>query len=487
MNNTEAVVLPAGYTGSSLFHSVLTQTAARYPNVFASVAPPTSAAAFKRDYGTILARFEAARVRAPERVAIAREIVRVAQEALQFGVEGTTVPLREYLRERAPAPVLERSAGFGSGLPIELPFEGRTYRGKQGIEVLDRLRQAYQLSEGAYAALKWIMEQEHVDLRGERFVLLGAGAELAPTEFLLRAGAEVLWIDVSDPGRARALGSLTHAPGVGNLLEQPREIAAAIRAFADGAPVHIGMYAYAPGASKEWRLGAAMNAIVASLEPALLRSVSLLISPTTPAVLSEDTLQAAELRKANSPLWQRLLTRSGLTVEPGWLRFEDTCISLSTVALQGLSYQAAQYISKIAAAEMYAVYGTALPAEAPRPLKVSANVAGITRTRSLSHPLFNAAFLGASQFGVRIFDPATTRALSGLLMLHDLLNPSAPTARAESALDKARAVSSQPIHGGIYGLPWELEGVIRVAAVVGLANRPTILLEKPAPSIAVAE
>lgn len=477
---TNAVVLPAGHSGSSLFHSVLTQVAARFPHVFAPAKLPDSPVAFKREYGTALARFELARVRSSERVAIAREIVCVAEDAMLYG----NTPLREALAQPAPAPVLQRNLPATHGSEIEIPFEGRVHRGRRALEVVDSLHAAHQLSDRAHQALRWIVEQERLDLRGQRFVLLGAGAELASTELLLRAGAEVLWIDVNEPPRNFEEGNLWRAGGVGNLLEQPREVAAAIRAFAADGPVHVGMFAYAPGASKEWRLGAAMNAIVGSLEPGLVRSVSLLISPTTPAVLSKETQVAAGLRKLHCPSWQRVLARTGLTVEPGWLRTEDTHVSLSTVSLQGLSYQAAQYIEKIAAAETFAVYGP--NHNAPQPVTVSANVAGVTRTRSLSHPLFSAAFLGAAQFGVRIFDPATTRALSGLLMLHDLLNPDTPVTRAASDAAKADALLAQQVHGGIYGLPWALEGVIRVAAVVGLANKPTLLFGGKSTPVQVA-
>jgi hypothetical protein len=157
-------------------------------------------------------------------------------------------------------------------------------------------------------------------------------------------------------------------------------------------------------------------------------------------------------------------------------------VALATVSIQGLSYQAAQYISKIAAAETYAVFGTSLHEQLARPVTVSANVAGITRTRSLSHPLFEAAFAGAHHFGARIFDAATTRALSGLLTLHDLLNPAAPGAAgagSAQAREKAARLHSQQIHGGIYGLPFAIEGVIRAAAVAGLGRNPSLLVSKP--------
>jgi hypothetical protein len=93
------------------------------------------------------------------------------------------------------------------------------------------------------------------------------------------------------------------------------------------------------------------------------------------------------------------------------------------------------------------------------PVTVSANVAGITNTRSLAHPLFQAAFIGAPRFGVRIFEPATTRALSGLMILSDLLNPrsaSHPNTLMTNPSAKVRALLSQQVHGGIYSLPYKL-------------------------------
>lgn len=490
----EAVVLPTGHTGSSLFHAVLAEAVANYPTALGGVDFPSSASLFKREYGSALARFEAARVNAAERVEIARFIARRTQRALAFGTAECAVPLSEYLDRRVGTPALEVSLLTGlAGLPIEVPLDGKVYRGRSALEAVEKLRAAHQLTDAACAGLAWIIEHAsdqggNIDLTGQRFVLFGAGAELASTRMLLRAGASVLWVDLAEPLRSlhdvsALAGSITRAPAADDLLARPREIAAAVRAFAADGPVHLGMFAYAPGASKEWRLGAAMNAIVGSLEPELVRSVSLLISPTTPSVLSSETLQSAVERHDNLPAWQRLLARGGLVRHPGHHREGDTHVSLSTVSLQGLSYQAAQYISKIAAAESYAVYGTSAHAEEALPVTVSANVAGITRTRSLSHPLFDAAFLGADKFGVRVFDPETTRALNGLLMLHDLLNPSAPGAAslALAPRDKATAVLSQQIHGGICGLPFVLEGVIRAAAVLGLASRPSLLLKKSAP------
>lgn len=484
-------MLPTGHTGSSLFHALLTQAAQAFPGALATVDLPPRAGAFKRDYGEILARFEAARVVAPERVDIARFLVKKAQAELEFAAADGRIPLDEYLANEVEPPALT-SVDFNAATSFrpELVFEGQTYRGRSICTLADRLAEANHMTLAARDALHWVIghiesQGGTLDLRGENFVVLGAGAELAATRMLLAAGARVLFIDVADPAQLLAnsaglSGSIVHPAGGGNLLEQPREVSAAIRAFAfEHGPVHLSMFAYASGSSQEWRLGAAMTAIATHLPADLLRSVSLLVSPTTAATLQPESLTAAQSGLRNGSRWKSALWRTGILGAPGHLELHGAAIARATVSIQGLSYQAAQYISKLLAAETFAVHGNRLDTTTRRPLTVSANVGGITRTRSLSHPVFQAAFIGAPHFGVRIFEPVETRGLSGLLILHDLLNPSAPGAAGVQPTDvrrKASGLLSQQIHGGIYSLPYVLEHAIRIAALIGMGRKPSLLL-----------
>jgi hypothetical protein len=357
---------------------------------------------------------------------------------------------------------------------------------------VERLAAQHDMTEAAARALIWMLDRAAadggvLDLRGQRFALLGAGAELSPARFLLRAGADVLWVDLASPAALLTDGNtpgslsgvLHHVPSASNLLEAPRAIKQAILRFADAKPVHLGMFAYAAGSSREWRLGAAMTAIASQLDPARVASVSLLISPTTAAVLDAECVSEAQSRYEKRSFWKKALGPANLLRAPGHFESGGVSVGLSTVSIQGLSYQAAQYISKLATAETFARTGIDLTSEQPRPVTMSANIAGITRTRSLAHPLFQAAFLGAPRFGVRIFDPDTTRALSGLLMLHDLLNPAAPGSAAvqpADAREKVTQLFSQKVHGGIYALPFELEGAIRVAALIGMTQKPSLML-----------
>ena len=111
------------------------------------------------------------------------------------------------------------------------------------------------------------------------------------------------------------------------------------------------------------------------------------------------------------------------------------------------------------------------------PVRISANVAGITHTRSLEHPLFLAGFLGAPAFGIQIFEPDHTRVLTTLLALHDALNPAAPSADATGGpAEQARRLTAQAVHGGVRSAPFAFDQTIRVAAVLGLTKRPSLLL-----------
>jgi hypothetical protein len=298
----------------------------------------------------------------------------------------------------------------------------------------------------------------------------------------LRAGAEVLWIDIADPGvRLAATSTLAGTlvrSAENDLLRRPREVIAAIDRFSEAGPVHVCAFAYAAGASQEWRLGAAMNAIARELQAERVRSFACFVSPTSPANVQPEDLEAAEQRAATKPAWQAALAAVGALPRPGQLRSDVAAVARAIVPIQGLSYQAAQYVSKILNAECYGVYGLDLQGAERRPVTVSANVAGITRTRSLSHPVFQAAFIGAPSFNVQIFDPDTTRSLSGLLVLHDLLNPNAPGAADAGAIpaQKASALLSQQVHGGIYCLPFALEQAIQTAALLGMGKKPSLLM-----------
>lgn len=473
---TKGVQLASGETGSSFLHRVLRETVGQFTGELGDAGLPDSGKTFKDTFGDALTRFEAARVASVRRVEIARYLDGLTRAAMSL--DG--VPLDEALKQALPAPSVQVHEGSSRGWELEVPLDGAVYRGRNVQTALDRLLDAHHLTRAAHQALSWLVTRTGgtLELTGERFALIGAAAELSPVTMLLEAGATVRWLDVKPP--ATFSGRLHTTMGGDDVLHEPRKVVAALKAFAAEGPVHVGLFAYAPGAGRELRLAAAMDAIVRAAGPQVVKSVSLYVSPTSPGEVQPEDLAVAEARAKAPAWWQRGLSGAGVLKGPGSYGAGNAAVARGPIALQGAAYQAAQYLTKLIASEVLAVDGLA-----GVPVTVSANVAGITETRSLSHPLFQIAFQGAPAFGVRIFRPETTRALSGLLMLHDLLNPEAPGAArptvAGQEASKARALRSQQIHGGAYDLPWQFESAVRAGAVVGLGKRPDLLFRRARP------
>lgn len=488
-HQAQGVELPSGHSGSSYLRELLARTAQRFPQTFSQVSLSGDGRSFRDHYAEELVRFEAARAESPERSAIARYVTLEAERELRFVAAGGEVPFAEVMAARpSPLPLVRVERGSSPELVPTASFGGKLFRGRMLLELVDELSLRHLMTDAARHALAWIVERAEanggkLDLTGQRFVLLGAGAELAPTEILLEGGAEVLWIDVREPPSdllldRRSAGTLVYVKGGADLLSQPHTIARTIESFAAGAPVHLWMYAYAGGASQEWRLTASMNGIARALPRELVGSLAMLISPTTAFVVSPEDARVAEERRKHAPRWKRALARTKQLID-GQFGSDGTRVSRSIVPTQGASYQAAQYIGKILAAEACAVYGTALDAAGRERVTVSANVGPITATRSLAHPVFEAAFLGAPVFDILISKASTTRNLGGLLALHDVLNPDAPGAAARSYPSdaaRARALFSQQFHGGVYAQPFALEGCITVAALRGLVEQPKLAL-----------
>lgn len=475
-----------GTSGSALLYRVLADAAERHADVFGGPEILGEPRRFRASFPERLVQFELRRVASPKRVPIAREMLRAAREELRFAGDRGDEPLAEHLARPAEPLPLEELRLLGAGrLTPRVDHQGRSYVGGRVAELADELLRRAHTSRAAHRALRWVAESfgsEQIDLSGRRFAILGAGAELSPVPLLLEAGAEVLWIDVASPPPGLAKdsqlsGRLFFPRGGADILERPAEIAATLAAFAQANPLHVGLYAYAAGQGQEWRLAAAMNAIVRSLPAGAVDSVSLFLSPTSPAVVQEEDQAAAQQRLAEAPFWQRALRAVGRLPE-GHARHDGVCIARTIVPLQGASYQAAQYLSKLLASEVWVVYGNELGDDGGAPLRVSANMAAVTRTRSLSTPIFSAAFLGAPAFGVDSLAPDTTRWLNGLLVLHDLLALEAPGADTTArTAERVRRLHAQQIHGGIYSLPHALNPTITAAALIGFGRRPRLLLQ----------
>jgi len=478
---TTGVDLPASHRrASAALIEVVRRGAERVP------ALAQAAAALRREaLGETLVRFEAARAAlpAPDRLAAARAIVEASEGLMQCAAQdGGRLPLaqclaRDAATSRVAVGALHRRAFGGGGLEPQVPWHDGIVKGRALASLADAMLAHYKVSPGVVDAMHWLAGQPALDLSGERFVVMGAAAEIAPTELLLRGGAEVLFVDLASPERWLARG----APSAGalawperplDLLADPGAALATILAFAGDRPVHLGLFGYAGAANREWRLAASMNAIVRAMPPALVKSIGLYVSPTAPAQACDGDAVLA-LARARHPSFGERLWRAAGVIRPGVLTVSGRHWPRSVVAMQGASYLAAQYVEKRLAAEVFALGG--LGPGVQRPI-VSAQIAGVTRTASMDIPAFNAALVGAAVLGVESYPPATTRWLSGLVYLENLLNPASRVRLAVDGtpgdLDRVHAMQ---VHGGLYAHPWATDGALKRAAVIGLRHRPSLI------------
>jgi len=471
-NKTGEIVLANNLSALTILHEIVLDAVTAFPDVFDSAYVPSNTEAFRKNYADLLPGFEAHRLASSRASAIAVHMVRKLRDYILWDDGEVTQPLHTALNQPATALTLS-SVAFSDkpGWQPNFVYQGERWQGEQLAQLGSLLVSRNVISEAAGSALTWLSQQVlcdgKIDLSGRKIAVFGGGAEMAPTRLWLEAGADVLWLDTTPPPRdwqsQTALSGRVFWPTKNvDLLKEPHAVLATLQDFADGCPLDLALYAYAPGKAREIRLTACMNALVDALPAELVASVTMLVSPTTPTALNQQDLAAAQARLASRPKWEALLARLGLLgAGGGSVVIGDAAATRTVVSIQGASYQAAQYLGKILMAQSWSTLGQ-LSAADPKPLRVSANTAAITRTRSLDHPVFAAAFGGAAALGVETLTPRQSRCLNGLLAVHDWLNPDVP------------CVGQVRVHGGLHTLPYPLGQALRVAAAIGFVRSPRL-------------
>jgi hypothetical protein len=450
-------------SASGILYAVLSETRNAFPGELGLDSWPRDQAGFRKLYASLVPEFEAARLASSKRHEIAQYLANAMQQQLVWNSAGASCTLSECLAVVADPFPLEHIAGAGTG-GWKPEFIYRETSWGDFAALGSELAKRNVITPAGASALSWIEQYglAHGELKlvGRKIAVLGAAAEMAPTQAMLETGADVLWIDRAPPPAewrqsAEFAGTLHYPPNNADLLTQPGEILATLLAFANGDPIDLCLYAYAPGQAREMRLTGAMNAIVNALPRELIASVTMLVSPTTPAELQADDRDAMQRRRDQRPVWEAMLEMLGLLGRGGGsIKKDQAAVVRTVVSIQGASYQAAQYFGKVLMAENWANQG----------LRVSANTAAITKTRSLDHPVFDAAFGGAAALGVETFTPQQSQCLNGLLSIHDWLHEDLPVP------------GRLRVHGGIHTLPYPLEAALRPAAAIGFARSPVLFI-----------
>jgi hypothetical protein len=426
------------------------------------------------------------------------DIARAGLDSLHSRMRSVTpqgeVPLGEVFAAGAAdgTQPLETATVRGTGeraVELSIPMHGQRLAGDALHRQLDRWVTAGSMEPSAAEAVREVMAHpEWLDLRDQKLVVLGAGAEMGPLRAVLSWGGEVVGVDLPRPDVwQRVLGVAADSAGTlhlpvtgsswsacdlashagGDLVHDLPRLADWLTAL-DG-PLVLGNYVYADGATNV-RVAMAVDALGVEL---LRRrddvALAFLATPTDVFAVPAEAVEFST-RAYRSPSAVTRLARPALrTVSGGRLLRRNYApgsapgLNDSLVPQQGPNYALAKRLQRWRA--------TVARRDG---VTTSLNVAPPTRTRSVvKNRALASAYAGAHRFGIEVFEPATSNTLMAALLVHDLRSgagtgSAAGTAGARPAPweDEAR----DAVHGGLWRTAYDPRSALGLAVVLGLGS-----------------
>ncbi|OKI85230.1 hypothetical protein A6A27_15030 [Micromonospora sp. CB01531] len=413
-------------------------------------------------------------------VTIARDGLTALHARMRVVAEGgTELPLDEVFATGAGQPPLHTATVTGTGEPereLSLPYRGQRLRGDQLHRRLDAWLAAGVIEPSCAEAVRAVIANpDWLDLRDQRIVVLGAGAEMGPLPSVLRWGGDVVAVDLPRPDIWRRLLRTAHRyggrlhlpvrPGTGDddealaagagadLLHRLPQAAQWLLAV-DGRLV-LGNYVYADGATNV-RVAVAVDALTRHLQQRRDNlALAFLATPTDVYAVPAAAVAHAERGYAARGLARRSLRglSGGRLLHRNYPPGADPGINDSLVPQQGPNYALAKRLQRWRAVVARDAGAT-----------VSFTVAPPTRTRSvLRNRALAAAYAGAHRFGIEVFDPATSNTLMAALLVHDLRTGGGP-AQDHPWRDEAYGAA----HGGLWRVPYAPRSALGLAVLLGL-------------------
>lgn len=292
----------------------------------------------------------------------------------------------------------ESYGGVGTVSEISIPYGTRKLTTEDFVRLLPDWRRANAITSHAADQLVWAAF-DGLDLSGRRIAVIGAGAELAPTRFLLSRGADVFGVIRPESARREALiadastlpGTL-HIPDVGDVARDPAAIAGWL---IDNEVEAILECLYAPGAKF---LAAAIGAdqVIRMVSEARDILVGYIGSPLDAVVLPSRLAPGGEE-------WSRRARGKGAM---------NAGVFDAVIPLQGPNYLAAKRIGRWRATDLRA-----------RGTRVSYHIAPLAQTHSvLDTEVLQAAYRGMGIFGISSFPANITASMMAMLFAGDLLD-----------------------------------------------------------------
>jgi hypothetical protein len=317
---------------------------------------------------------------------------------------------------------------------------------------------------------------EWLSLPGKTLIALGAHAELAPTQQLLRWGATVAAVDLPHPpiwdqllDAAKYTGGTLLFPTHSGMTAPPTraglnlltDLPAACQWLAKlPGELVIGNYLYADGEANV-RANAAADWLGQELlktRPELIRAG--LATPTDVFAVPGDAVDQSVARYQGRALAAKATGRAlgglsrGRLLQPGYRPGVDPGICDALVLQQGPNYVLGKRLARWRAIQ-----------ERAAQRRTSMLVAPPTRTRSvIKNRALAAAYSGAHRFGVQVFEPQTTAALMAALLVHDLY------ADQPTFEHPWQAEAFQAVHGGLWRTAYSPRSALGLAALLGLTR-----------------
>eukprot|EP00005_Dracoamoeba_jomungandri_P005462 CAMPEP_0174260338 /NCGR_PEP_ID=MMETSP0439-20130205/9637_1 /TAXON_ID=0 /ORGANISM="Stereomyxa ramosa, Strain Chinc5" /LENGTH=529 /DNA_ID=CAMNT_0015344559 /DNA_START=19 /DNA_END=1608 /DNA_ORIENTATION=+ len=390
-----------------------------------------------------------------------------------------------------------------NGPELEIPYKGKTLKGKELLAQLKKWSKYGTIEEEAAVAIgNCVKNRQWVDLSDRYFVVLGASSAMGPYSVLLSLGANVIAIDIDFASVWKKLITMArNSPGTVtfplkvpqeeitsdeqlfenagcNLITQPPEVCNWLVDLYPDKELTVGCYLYLDGA-RHVMVALGGDMVMKTLtEKRQGTSLAFLCTPTDCHVITTDAHEAAKANY-NSMNLRNLLVTPIRAVTPYLnknfrrpIKGDDGSVFHIVDGLsvaQGPNYALAkrlQHWRAILARESGCV--------------VSSNVAPSTSTASVVHNRqFAWAYDGMPYFvPMEIFSQETSNAVMTALLINDLRNADSPAHPEVPLRNPLELFKFNAFHGGIWRNAYALDSIGEVSVLIHFVKvlKPVFLL-----------
>jgi len=314
--------------------------------------------------------------------------------------------------------------GDGQVQPVQLLYKDEMYDGKSLLELISSLSTQGKLEPSGVSAISSVLSTtDNVALSGKWFVLLGAGSEMGPCEFLLQRGATVVAIRTrkAEAWKGLALkakqwpgtlviptedGSIETA-GVDVIKEPNRVHRWLCEVVPAGVDLTVGFYIYLDGV-RHVMATVACDFIMTHFQRTHDARLAYIGSPSISVPVTSKMVESANENRASAPWYIRL---AGSTSVPtiDFCDSSDMIVRHDYSTRQGPNYALAKTLQN-----MRAVLSE----------KLSYQMGPATRTESVVHNKTMEKVLNALEFmpPCETFEPSFVAPMCGLLLLSDVFS-----------------------------------------------------------------